>query len=380
MAQEDTTAAEETAVRERPWTVRWAHWRPPGVVDPRRLDPGHVDALQPAPGDWAPDGRPAIVACDRWYGDGGRSWVFDVSTGEALAGPWSEGVPEIGRREPLWQDGLEGRDPLPAWGAFDPFHDIPLLIRAQARIGDVVVVASAGGVFAVDGIAEGVLGFEGPTDPDDLAGRGSSFPCRLAEGQEQRLLTSLPPGEVFGEERITRLPVSLLPEGLRDEDARTALSSGGVPRIRAAEIDLAVAPGEPLREVEGRPALLALGTWSGGVIALHGLTGRVYRLPEHDDWDIADLPDDTVPDDDGAWPDWDAGEWNVDHEHPHLMAENLTTFVRLVTAWAAVRLHLPMAYTRTELIALRDEIDNVVGSISPHAGSSWWTENLQEVI
>ncbi|MYT73341.1 MULTISPECIES: hypothetical protein [unclassified Streptomyces] len=62
------------------------------------------------------------------------------------------------------------------------------------------------------------------------------------------------------------------------------------------------------------------------------------------------------------------------------MAENLTTFIRLVTAWAAVRLHLPMAYTRTELIALRDEIDNVVGGISPHAGSSWWTENLQEVI
>ncbi|MFJ8957517.1 MULTISPECIES: hypothetical protein [unclassified Streptomyces] len=49
------------------------------------------------------------------------------------------------------------------------------------------------------------------------------------------------------------------------------------------------------------------------------------------------------------------------------MAENLTTFVRLVTAWAALRLHFPMAYTKTELTALRYKIDDLLGEISDHA-------------
>ncbi|MFZ3560248.1 SUKH-4 family immunity protein [Streptomyces sp. BH055] len=393
VAQEDETAAEVTAVRGRPWTVRWARWRPPGVIDPRRLTPGYVDELQVAPPGWAPDGRPAVVATDRFAsGEAARSWVFDVATGELLAGPWSAGVPEFGRREALWQDALEGQDPLRGWDAFDPFYDIPLVIRAQVRIGDIVLVASAGGVFAVEGIAEGVLGFEGPADPDGLAGPGSSFMCDFAEGQKQRLVNSLPPEEIFGAERVVRLPASLLPEGLRDEDARTALTNLGVPRVRAAEIDLDVSPGEPPREVAGRPALYALGTWSLGVIAVHGDTGRVYRLPEHDDWDMTDLPDGSArpeesedPEDDflsdeDQFPDWDKGSWNVDYERPHLMAENLTTFVRLLTAWTVLRLHFPMAYTATELTALRDKIDDLLGDISDHAVCSWWTENLQEVI
>ncbi|MCX5530865.1 hypothetical protein OG785_09875 [Streptomyces sp. NBC_00006] len=59
------------------------------------------------------------------------------------------------------------------------------------------------------------------------------------------------------------------------------------------------------------------------------------------------------------------------------MAENLTTSVRLVTAWVALRLHFPMAYTKTELTALRDEIDDPLGEISDHAVCSWWTENLR---
>lgn len=390
MARGDTAAAEMTAVRERPWTVRWARWRPPGTIDPRRLTPGYVDELQVAPQGWAPDGRPAVVAIDRYaFGSAARSWVFDVATGEVLAGPWSEGVPAFGQGEPLWQDALEGPDPLPAWDAFDPFYDIPLVIRAQVRIGDAVFVASAGGVFAVEGIAEGSLGFEGPMDPDDLAAAGSSFVCDFAEGQKQRLVNSLPPEAIFGAERVVRLPASFLPEGLRDEDARTALTNLGVPRVRAAEIDLDVPPGAPLREVPGTSALYALGTWSGGVIAVHGLTGKVYRLPERDDWDMADLPDGSArledseaPDDDllsdeDHFPDWDTGNWNVDHERPHLMAENLTIFVRLVTAWAALRLHFPMAYTKTELTALRDEIDDLLGETSDHAVCSWWTENLR---
>ncbi|MCX5530866.1 hypothetical protein OG785_09880 [Streptomyces sp. NBC_00006] len=85
-----------------------------------------------------------------------------------------------------------------------------------------------------------------------------------------------------------------------------------MPRIRAAEIDLDVPPGAP-REVPGRPALYALGTWSGGVIAVHGLTGRVYRLPERDDWDMADLLDDAAVPDDERVPDRDAGERNVNY-------------------------------------------------------------------
>ncbi|WP_327672013.1 MULTISPECIES: hypothetical protein [unclassified Streptomyces] len=63
----------------------------------------------------------------------------------------------------------------------------------------------------------------------------------------------------------------------------------------------------------GRPALYALGTWSGGVIAVHGLTGRVNRLPERDDWDMADLLDDAVVPDDERVPDRDAGERNVNY-------------------------------------------------------------------
>ncbi|MFD7297919.1 hypothetical protein ACFV9W_31935 [Streptomyces sp. NPDC059897] len=75
---------------------------------------------------------------------------------------------------------------------------------------------------------------------------------------------------------------------------------------------------------------------AGVAVALHGVTGRGYRLPEHDDWDPAELAD-TAPSGDDWDPDWHSGRWNVDRDRPHVMAESLSTFVRLVTAWVVLR-------------------------------------------
>lgn len=125
--------------------------------------------------------------------------------------------------------------------------------------------------------------------------------------------------------------------------------------------------------------LYALGDWNGGPIAVHATTGRVYRLPRHADWTESDLPDDTPPGDDW-YPDWNSGKWNVDHDAPHLMAENLDVFVRLVTTWAVLRAHVSMAYQQGELFGLRDALEDHLRDVSPHAAHSWWTEGLQEVI
>ncbi|MHC5260648.1 SUKH-4 family immunity protein [Streptomyces sp. UC4497] len=378
VAQGDAATAQAIAeaVPERPWTVRWAHWRPPGVVDARRLVPGSVDRLEAAPPGWAPHDRTAVVAVDK-YGAFPRTWVFDVATGEVLASAWGTDIPECGRREPLWRDVSDGvGDPLRPWAAFDPAGS-HLLIQDQLRIGDAVVVASAGGVFAVEGLGEATLSL-GKKFGDD-PGRHAPFPLHHAVVQEDGSPVVPLPGDVFGPEWVVRLPEALLPGDLRDEDARATLTSVGLPTLRAAEIDLALRPDAPLPVVGGRPQLYALGAFGGGVIALHGVTGRVYRLPEHDDWDTAEFADTAPPGDD--WdPDWHSGRWNVDRDRPHVMAENLSTFVRLVTAWTVLRMHLPMAYTKGELLALRDEIDVTLGSISRHAATSWWTENLQEVV
>ncbi|MET8475346.1 hypothetical protein ABZY90_28375 [Streptomyces sp. NPDC006422] len=62
------------------------------------------------------------------------------------------------------------------------------------------------------------------------------------------------------------------------------------------------------------------------------------------------------------------------------MAENLDVFVRLVTTWAAIGGHFPMAYTRSEVFGLRSTLEGSLRDFTPHAAYSWWTECLQEVL
>ncbi|MER5947713.1 hypothetical protein ABT127_16795 [Streptomyces sp. NPDC001904] len=199
-------------------------------------------------------------------------------------------------------------------------------------------------------------------------------PCHVAPGQAD--FAASPP-TLFHTESCTRLPASLLPAELSDPHARRILAGTGLPSLSAAELTLHVDPRAPLPRVGDLP-LFVLGDWNGGPIAVHASTGRIYRLPSHDSWSGAGLPDDTPPDPDRYG--WTAQEWNVDRAAPHLMAENLDVFVRLVTAWAALGGHLPMAYTRGELLALRDELESHLLAISPHAAYSWWTEGLYEVL
>ncbi|MFJ9088389.1 SUKH-4 family immunity protein [Streptomyces sp. NPDC102384] len=200
-------------------------------------------------------------------------------------------------------------------------------------------------------------------------------PCHIAPRQADFASS---PEPVFGTQSMTRLSEPQLPADLTDPRARHTLTVTGLPALAAAEIHLGAAPGAALPRVRDLP-LYTLGDWNGGPIAVHATTGRVYRLPHHDNWSGTDLPDDTPPGDD--WdPDWHSGKWNVDYEAPHLMAENLDVFVRLVTTWAVLRGHFPMAYTQGELFGLRDELEDSLRAISPHAAHSWWTEGLQEII
>lgn len=136
-AQGDEAAAEAVAEAhpDRPWTVRWSHWRPPGT---------------------------AVVARDDTRPKS-RYWVFDAATREVLAGPWTGSVPAFGEREPLWQGG-GGR--LWAWAAFDPFPAEPGLVRDRLKVGELVVVASTGGIFATEATDPERFadGFPGPPD------------------------------------------------------------------------------------------------------------------------------------------------------------------------------------------------------------------------
>lgn len=422
-AQGDEAAEEAVAEAhpDRTWTVRWSHWRPPGVVDPRRVFPGPVTGLELAPDGWHPQGRTAVVARDDTRPKP-RYWVFDAATGEVLAGPWTGAVPAYGDHEPSWGSagGSGGGGRLRAWAAFDPFPSDPGLVRDRLRVGELVVVASTGGLFAVEATDPGRFpdGFQGPQtvdeddeldededesfddvdddedwtdDPDDDGGDGLGLampypntaalinvrPCHLAPAQADFASS---PGKVFGPQSMTRLPEAHLPEGLTDPTARHTLTTTGLPALAAAEIHLGIASegDAALPRLRDLP-LYVLGDWNGGPIAVHGTTGRVYRLPRHADWTESDLPDDTPPGDDW-YPDWHSGKWNVDHDVPHLMAENLDVFVRLVTTWAVLRAHFPMAYTQPELFGLRDALEDLLRSISPHAAHSWWTEGLQEVI
>ncbi|WP_420035861.1 hypothetical protein ACN2WE_29680 [Streptomyces sp. cg28] len=408
---EETASAVAAAVPERTWTVRWARWRPPGVIDPRSVFPGPVTGLDLAPDGWDPKGRPAVVARDDTP-SAPRFWVFDAATGEVLAGPWTDGVPAFGQSEPAWQNG-GGR--LRAWAAFDPFPPGPRLVQDQLRVGDLVVVASAGGIFAVEATEPGRFadGFPGPRtadaeddwdddededddledledldldeDDDDFLGRAMPSPrkaqsmevvsCHVAPGQAGFAAS---PEAVFGAASLVRLPASLLPADLSDPATRHTLTAPGLPSLSAAEITLAIDPDSPLPRIGNLP-LYGLGDWNGGPIAVHGSTGRVYRLPRDGDWTEADLPDATPPDPD-RYGDWTAGEWNVDHDAPHLMAESLDAFVRLVTTWTVLRGHFPMAYTQSELLALRGELEDHLRGVSLHAAYSWWTEGLQEVL
>ncbi|MFF3496738.1 SUKH-4 family immunity protein [Streptomyces sp. NPDC002795] len=404
-AQGDEATAEAVAEAhpDRPWTVRWSHWRPPGVIDPRRVFPGPVTGLELAPEGWDPEGRTAVVARDDTPSKP-RYWVFDAATGDALAGPWTGAVPAYGEREPLWQGG-SGR--LRAWAAFDPFPAEPGLVRDRLAVGELVVVASTGGIFAAEATDPERFtdGFPGPqtvdeddefdadedwdgdldADEDDLLGLAMAspdaaalidvHPCHVAPGQTDFASS---PELAFGTQSMTRLSEPRLPADLSDSHARHTLTVTGLPVLAAAEIDLGVDLETPLPRVRDLP-LYVLGDWNGGPIAVHATTGRVYRLPRNGNWTETDLPDAAPPGDD--WdPDWDSGKWNVDYEAPHLMAENLDVFVRLVTTWAVIRGHFPMSYTHSELFGLRSELEDRLRDISPHAAYGWWTEGLQEVI
>ncbi|MFI7412250.1 hypothetical protein ACIBU0_26610 [Streptomyces sp. NPDC049627] len=96
-ARGDSSSAQalEDSGIEFPWRTRWAHWRPPYGWCKAYLRAGSLREIT----EVEVGGRNAIGGKGQWDR---RVRLWDVESGDLIAGPWSDGIPEPGQSEPLW--------------------------------------------------------------------------------------------------------------------------------------------------------------------------------------------------------------------------------------------------------------------------------------
>ncbi|MFJ9851580.1 SUKH-4 family immunity protein [Streptomyces sp. NPDC101150] len=344
-AREDTAVAAgiaDSGVR-LPWTTSWAHWRPPGGYHPRYLRPGPVDDLYGV--HW--QGRPAVAveaaAAEHLH-------VRDVATGELLGGPWHEGdLPEDARRALTWTDPGAHDSHGPA--ALSDFEDADRadegpdeeLLHVALTVGNRVVVAGAGGLFAVE-----------PAEPAAFQGleapRGLPLSdCPTVAGPTRPLHAPDPAptdlAELFDEPAIVRTPEDSLPAGLTDDAARRALSGCGLPVMDARGLALEPDSPEFLSEATWADDLespttpgpfFTIGRWMGGPLVVDGPTGVVLRMP-------------AGPGEDGL--------------EGTLVASGLEPFLTMAAHWITGRQILDVTENETEAHLLRQHIEDALWTI-----------------
>ncbi|WP_159058947.1 SUKH-4 family immunity protein [Streptomyces caeruleatus] len=374
----DTETAAQIAASGRPlpWQVRWAHWRPPGALNAAYVRPGPLGDPVIAPEDYLP-GRHAVSAPGEWDE---RYRVWDAETGEELAGPWPEAIPAPGRREPLWLADMD-RNVTPDWDDLTVFDTLePPFVSDQVRVGDLVVVTGLGGIFAVElhdpALSPRISKVHGEPLFDD-----SGFLPALHRGTARRRGSY--DHDLFEPGVVRRLPTGLLPEGVTDAETRRILTDVGLPAFEGAAIRLEaldevglprLAPDDlPADAVPG--ASYKIGTWGAGELVLYGGTGQVVLFGA-DNWsgaeDDFDAYFDHEPDEfDG--PD-DGGE----QETPAvLIAGSLVTFIDLLQHYLVARCMLAAAGSRTERVAIRDDLQDTLPDLDDDADTTFWTAALR---
>ncbi len=335
-----------------PWRTRWAHWRPPYGWRTRYLRGGSVTEISEAEAG----GRVAVAATGRWDR---RVRLWDAESGDLVAGPWSEGIPEPGQSEPLWPRGqdnglAQGWTELNAFGsslAGPQFTEV-------VRVGDGVVLAGIGGVVMVAPGEPGTFKQPEPTYGSALLGHFGLVDNNAQDFWEEPDRTILE--ELFEPQAVQRLAATELPPGLLDEDARHILREVGLPAFTGAEMSLAAVAEEGLTELtaeevwaedDGSGPYYLLGTWLDGRIVLHGGSGTVHRLP---------------------------AEGEEDDSDPQVAA-SLGQFVTMLQNYMLGRGLLPMASSRTEREDVRDEIEDSLTAIDEDGGASRaWTYALYD--
>lgn len=308
-ARDDHTFAAAVAASgvRLPWAAKWTHWRPPGGCHWRYLGPGRVDGLTEV--RW--QGRPAVAGL---HAEAARADIWDAATGEHLAGPWTEEIPEEHRGDLSWPSASGNDLPGPesvedleeAMSEEDSVHDL-LLGSPALFVGNQVILGGSGGLFAIE-----------PTQPEST--EGDSFSLPHYANQEPFTgsydLTSTvtpadapPPGPadlagIYGEHNIHAFPEHSLPDGLTDEATRRTLVEFGLPAFsdekgmgiypfgdhRMAIFDETPWPSDLTPATESGP-FFQIGFWMGGKLVIDGPTGHVLRIPsEPDEEHLAALP------------------------------------------------------------------------------------------
>ncbi|TJZ55724.1 hypothetical protein FCH28_10440 [Streptomyces piniterrae] len=286
-----------------PWKAKWAHWRPPGGYHWRYLEPGPIDGLVEL--RW--QGRPAVAGLYSWSS---RADIWDAATGEHLAGPWNEEIPEEHHGDVSWPPGEEDRPGPESVGDFEDamseeeeeaVHDL-LLASPPLSLGNQVIFGGSGGVFAIEP-AEGET-YSGLNFPDFEPFSGSyAFTTAITPAD------SPPPSpsdlaELYGADRIRSFPPHRLPEGLTDDPTRRTLIDFGLPEMsnedglgiypygdhRMGIFDEVPWPSE-IASVEETGPFFQIGFWMGGKLTIDGPTGHILRIPsEPGEEHLAGLP------------------------------------------------------------------------------------------
>ncbi|MYW69077.1 hypothetical protein GTY65_34135 [Streptomyces sp. SID8379] len=386
---QDCASAVEGSGIARPWTVDWHHWRPPGAVQWTDPLPGHIKELRLLPKDWAADGRPTVLGHDG-HRDRAYHWVWDVETGELLAGPRRGEVPGPGDSQPM---SMARSNAMLGWHPYEPSsHDRPLVTQHLALPErGLTLYAAPGGVFAVRSSASDPLGpaCHAPAQPS-----ATPFPVHFASGGDAPQVERHPDYPSFVPSDFHRLRAEDLPESVGEHSSRDALITTGIPAVRLSDLTLHPPRCVPDTSGEGN-SLIMIGYLQYGRLVIDGSTGIVYRMPSEFDPSAAEEidalglepfhPDEDPSDPGRTRPDFDLSAMYEDlddevdfDEYVAWVAPDLPTFLTLASRYCGVMAHLGSLNSEAEARGIIDVIEFALDDVARTPVDSWWTATLRE--
>ncbi|MFI0715609.1 SUKH-4 family immunity protein [Streptomyces inhibens] len=292
-----------------PWQVKWAHWRPPGGCHARYLRAGRFAAL--AEVRW--QGRPAIAGLQQRTVDGAQQpyvSIWDVETGERVAGPWeNDEIPQEHRADLTWPASPTDGSASPAlarelFGSSSPRRSEQdfVLPCAPLTVGEVVVFGGDLGLIAIrpaDGVDISDFGARQQPLSGNYADAGPSSPLDAPAPSREDLI------DLFGEDNIFPIEAEDLPDGLTHGATRELLLEFGLPYMwneggmgifpcgdwESDILDELPSWPEGIEPVAETGPFFQIGKWMGAKLVIDGPTGHVLRVPTGPDKEyLAGLP------------------------------------------------------------------------------------------
>lgn len=278
------------------WRATWAHWLPPGGYHPRFLQAGRFAALSEV--RW--QGRPALAALQqRTVNEEQQPYVsiWDVETGDQVAGPWDhDEIPQEQRTCLAWPASSGSGSAAPArvqelFAASPPRRDDRafMLPCAPLAVGEVVVFAGDMGLIAIrpaDGVDLSGFGARLLPLSGDYTDAGPCSPIDAPAPSHEDLIT------VFGEDLLYPIEVEDLPDLLTHTATREILLDFGLPYMNEGAmgifpfgnwemgiLDELPSWPEGIEPVPESGPFFQIGKWMGGKLVVDGPTGHVLRVP-----------------------------------------------------------------------------------------------------